>query len=86
MVPICETGVNTAQLRLSIGQMTEMLGLIQEFLEQLHHLADHGDSSEASRDLAQATVALGEVRSKLEKTAERLDGHTSGPDVTVERV
>jgi hypothetical protein len=78
--------VNVAQLRLSIAQMTEMLGLVQESLEQLHHMADHGGIKEASKDLAQATASLGEVRSRLEAAAEGLEGHKAGPDISVERV
>jgi hypothetical protein len=82
---MCETGINVGQLRVSIARTEEMLGLAQEWLEQLHHMADHGKQSAVSVELAQVTVMLGEARGKLEKAADSLDGSPSD-DVTVELV
>ncbi len=66
--------------------MNESLALAQEWLEQLHHLADRGSETDASAKLAQVTVILGEARSKLEQAVADVDGAASGPHVTVERV
>ena len=83
---MCETGINIDQLRMSITQTEQTLGLAQEWLEELHHLADHGKKHDASVELAQATVLLGEARVKLEKAVDRLDGAAPAEGVTVELV
>jgi hypothetical protein len=83
---MCETGINVDQLRMSINQTEQSLGLAQEWLEELHHLADHGKKHDASVELAQATVLLGEVRVKLEKAMNVLNGATPPEGVTVELV
>jgi hypothetical protein len=83
---MCESGINIDQLRMSIAQTEETLGLAQEWLERLHHLADHGKQSAASAELAQVTVLLGEARAKLERAANSLGGAAPKDDVTVELV
>lgn len=83
---MCENNVNTGQLRLSVKQTEEALGMAQEWLEELHHLADHGKKHDVSVELAQATVLLGEARSKLEKAVFALDGAGGDSGVTVELV
>ena len=83
---MCESGINIDQLRLSITQTEQTLGLAQEWLEELHHLADHGKKHDASVELAQATVLLGEARVKLEKAVDRLDDAAPAEGVTVELV
>ena len=82
---MCENSVNLPQLKVSVGQTDDLLALAQSHLEQLHHLADHGKQHDASVDIAQATVLLGEVRGKLEAAIEALGGGAS-TDVTVELV
>jgi len=82
---MCENSVNLPQLKVSVGQADDLLALAQSHLEQLHHLADHGKQHDASVDLAQATVLLGEVRGKLEAAINALGG-TASTDVTVELV
>jgi hypothetical protein len=77
--------VNVDQLKLALGQSDDALGMVQQWLEQLHHLADHGHMVDASAAMAQATVLLGEVRAKLDATIEALDGG-SGEGVSVELV
>ena len=74
---MCESGINVDQLRMSITQTESALGLAQEWLEELHHLADHGKKHDVSVELAQATVLLGEARVKLEK-AVVFEDHTGG--------
>jgi len=59
-------GVNKGQFRQSVGQVDDTLALAQQWLEQLHQTADHGGLAQASRELAQVTVLLGEARAKLE--------------------
>jgi hypothetical protein len=82
---VCENSVNLPQLKVSVGQVDDLVALVQQHLEQLHHLADHGKQHDASVELAQATVLLGEVRGKLEHAIEALGGDASS-DVTVELV
>ena len=82
---MCENNINVSQLRLSVGQVDDAIALSQQWLEQLHHLADHGKQHDASVELAQANVMLGDVRGKLEKAIDALGGAPSS-DVTVELV
>lgn len=77
-------GVNKDQFRLAVGQVDDALALAQQWLEQLHRVADNGGLDDASRELAQATVILGDARGKLERA---IDGGQAGSgDVTVEAV
>lgn len=71
---MCEQGINTGQMKLAIGQSDDALAMAQQWLEQLHHLADHGKRTEVSIALAQANVLLGEVRGKLDAALGDLDG------------
>ena len=82
---MCENSVNLPQLKVSVGQVDDVVALAQQHLEQLHHLADHGKQHDASVELAQATVLLGEVRGKLDRAIDALGGGASS-DVTVELV
>ncbi|MBE0476217.1 MAG: hypothetical protein IBX62_03855 [Coriobacteriia bacterium] len=77
-------GINKGQFRLGVAQVDDALALAQQWLEQLHHLADTGGLTEPSRELAQATVMLGEARARLEKAAADQPGRGDG--VTVEAV
>ena len=83
---MCESGINVDQLRMSITQTESALGLAQEWLEELHHLADHGKKHDVSVELAQATVLLGEARVKLEKAVDALGGAAPAEGVTVELI
>ena len=83
---MCENSVNVPQLKLSVGQVDDAIALSQQWLEQLHHLADHGKKPEASVELAQAGVLLGEARAKLKDAIDALEGRSASPDVTVELV
>lgn len=83
---MCEKGVNKDQMRLMIAQVDDSLAMSQQWLEQIHHLADHGGLHDESVAVAQATVLLGEVRSKLEKATDALQGGGTGDGVTVELV
>jgi hypothetical protein len=83
---MCENSVNVPQLRLSVGQVDDAVALSQQWLEQLHHLADDGKKPEASVELAQAGVLLGEARARLQEAINALEGRVSSPDVTVELV
>jgi len=77
---MCETGININQMKLAVGQSDDALAMVQQWLEQLHHLADHGKRADVSAALAQANVLLGEVRGKLDAAMEDLEGTT--PDAT----
>jgi hypothetical protein len=83
---MCESGgINNDQMKLSIAQCNEAVGLAQEWLEQLHHLLDHAGESASSALVAQVTVALGEAREKLDGAADAVG--TGGHDhVSVELV
>jgi hypothetical protein len=83
---VCENSVSIDQLSRSVHQTEEALGMAQEWLEDLHHLADRGKQHAASVELAQATVLLGEARMKLEKAIDALGGSSADPGVTVELV
>jgi hypothetical protein len=83
---MCENSVNVPQLRLSVGQIDDAIALAQQWLEQLHHLADHGKEHEASAELAQAGVLLGEARDRLTASINALEGRSGSSDVTVELV
>jgi hypothetical protein len=82
---MCEHGVNVEQMNLTIAMVNDTLALAQQHLEQLHHLADHAENAEASAELAQVTVMLGEAREKLDAAVEGFSGTDMG-DVTVELV
>jgi len=83
---MCEQGVNVGQLKLSIGQSDDGIALVQLWLEQLHHLADHGKRAEVSAALAQAGVLLGEARAKLDEALADLEGQPKSDDIKVELV
>jgi len=80
---MCQKGVNTDQMRLMIGQANDALAMAQQWLEQIHHLADHADLVAPSASVAQASVLLGEARGKLDIAADELAGQTPGPDASV---
>ena len=82
---MCEQGINVGQMKLAVGQSDDAIAMVQQWLEQLHHLADHGHQAHASADIAQAGVLLGEARARLDAAIEALeDGSAS--DVSVELV
>ena len=83
---MCETGVNVGQLKLAIGQSDDAIAVVQQWLEQLHHLADHGKRAEVSTALAQAGVLLADARGKLDAAIADLEGSASGTETTVELV
>ncbi|TLM98651.1 MAG: hypothetical protein FDZ75_01875 [Actinobacteria bacterium] len=83
---MCQKGVNTDQMKLMIAQANDALGMAQQWLEQIHHLADHAGLDTSSAHVAQASVLIGEARAKLEDSAEELDGQGGGTDASVELV
>jgi hypothetical protein len=83
---MCQKGVNPDQVKLMIGQSNDSLALAQQWLEQIHHLADHAGMIKPSVEVAQASVLLGEARAKLEAAADLIDGDAGGPDASVELV
>lgn len=83
---MCQKGVNTGQMKLMIGQADDALAMAQQWLEQIHHLADHADLAEPSKQVAQASVLLGEARSKLDSAADGLDGENPSTGTSVELV
>jgi hypothetical protein len=82
---VCEHGINIDQMKLAIAQSDDALGMVQQWTEQLHHLADHGHRHDASAALAQASVLLGEARAKLQVAIDDLEGETDD-SVSVELV
>jgi hypothetical protein len=83
---MCETGVNVGQLKLAIGQSDDGIAMVQQWLEQLHHLADHGKRPEVSKAIAQAGVLLGDARQKLDDAIADLEGAPRGDSATVELI
>jgi hypothetical protein len=82
---MCENGINVDQLKVSIAQVNDSLGMSQTWLEQLHHMADHSGRKVASTEVAQVTVLLGEARAKLDTALDALEDDAN-EDVTVELV
>jgi len=82
---MCEQGINIGQMKLAVGQADDAVALVQQWLEQLHHLADHGHQDAASADIAQASALLGEARAKLDAAIVALEGGSTS-DVSVELV
>jgi hypothetical protein len=82
---MCESGINIGQMKLAIGQSDDALAVAQQWLEQLHHLADHGKRPEVSAVLAQANVLLGEARGKLDSAISDLERPAPG-GTTVELI
>jgi hypothetical protein len=82
---VCETGINIGQMKLAVGQSDDAIACVQQWLEQLHHLADHGKRTETSAALAQAGVLLAEARGKLEAAINDLEGAPSD-STTVELI
>ncbi len=68
-----------------IAQVDDSLAMAQQWLEQIHHLADHAEEREGSALVAQASVLLGEARAKLQSSTEVIEAG-SGGSATVERV
>jgi len=83
---VCENSVNIPQLKVSIAQVDDAVALAQQWLEQLHHLADHGKKADTSVELAQANVLLGEARAKIQRAIDALDGRADDSGITVELV
>ena len=83
---MCENSVNIPQLKVSIAQVDDAVALAQQWLEQLHHLADHGKKADTSVELAQANVLLGEARAKIQRAIDALDGRADDSGITVELV
>lgn len=83
---MCQKGVNTEQMKLMIGQANDSLAMAQQWLEQIHHLADHAGLTAPSVNVAQASVLIGEARAKLDVAADVIDGEVGGPDASVELV
>lgn len=82
---MCENGLNVDQMNHAIAMVNDALALAQQHLEQLHHVADHARRAEASAELAQVTVMLGEAREKLDAAVEAMTA-VEGDDVTIERL
>jgi hypothetical protein len=83
---MCQKGVNPDQVKLMIGQSNDSLALAQQWLEQIHHLADHAAMTKPSEEVAQASVLLGEARAKLMRAADLIDRDAGGSDASVELV
>ena len=83
---MCEQGINVGQMKLAVGQSDDALAMVQQWLEQLHHLADHGKRMDVSIALAQAGVLLGEVRGKLDTAIIDLEGKPADDGTTIELV
>lgn len=83
---MCEQGYNVSQLKLAIGQSDDAVAMVQQWIEQLHHLADHGKRAEVSKALAQASVLFGEGRAKLDDAIAELEGTPRGDTTTVELI
>lgn len=82
---MCKNGANKQQLKSMISMSDENIALSQAWLEKVHHLADHA-GFEASIEVAQATVLLGEARAKLEAAIDLMDAKPADSGVEVSLV
>ena len=82
---MCEQGINVGQMKLAVGQSDDAIACVQQWLEQLHHLADHGKRADVSAALAQAGVLLGEARGRLDAAIAELEDAPTG-NTTVELI
>ncbi len=78
---MCEGGINTGQMKMAVAMADDALALAQQWIEQLHRLADQGHRHATSTELAQVSVMLGEARSKLETAIDMLDITEHHPSV-----
>ncbi len=83
---MCQKGVNTEQMRLMISQAGDAISMAQQWLERIHHMADHADLTESSKHVAQASVMLGEARARLETASNDLENRDENPNASVELV
>ncbi len=83
---MCQKGVNTDQMKMMLGQADDTLAMAQQWLEQIHHLADHAEMAHPSSSVAQASVLIGEARAKLDRAAGQMDSSATGPEASVELV
>ena len=83
---MCQKGVNTDQMKIMVGHADDTLAMTQQWLEQIHHVADHADLTAPSTEVAQATVLLGEARAKLEQAIDAMDAESAGPAASVELI
>lgn len=81
---MCQKGVNTDQMKIMVGHADDTLAMTQQWLEQIHHVADHADLTAPSTAVAQATVLLGEARAKLEQAIDAMDAESADPAASVE--
>jgi hypothetical protein len=83
---MCKQGVNADQMKLMLGQANDALAMAQQWLEQIHHLADQGGMTGPSVTVAQATVLIGEARGKLESATAGMDAPEEEGEASIERV
>lgn len=83
---MCQHGVNADQTKIMIAQAGDSLAMSQQWLEQIHHLADHAGMTGSSAEIAQASVLIGEARAKLEAAIESMEGEQGHPEASVELV
>lgn len=81
---MCQKGVNTDQMKIMVGHADDTLAMTQQWLEQIHHLADQAELAASSTPVAQASVLLGEARAKLEQAVDALDVGSTGSSASVE--
>lgn len=82
---MCKQGVNKDQLKSMITMSDENIALSQEWLEKVHHLADHANI-DGSAEVAQATVLLGQARARLEEAFRILETPSTESHVEVSLV
>ena len=71
---MCEQGVNVGQLKLAIGQSDDAVAVVQKWLHQLQHLADHGKREDVSAALSRASSLLADARTTLDEAIGSLEG------------
>lgn len=83
---MCKSGVNNSQLGTMLGMTEDTLKLVDGWLDEIHHLADHAGLDSAG-DVAQAKTLLAGAAALLHKAShEAGHDHDHGDHVHVELV
>lgn len=82
---MCEHGMNTDQMKASLGQSQSTLSLVQEWLGQSAHVAGHADRADVVEAVARAQELIVQAHESLGQAIAELN---LAPEdaVTVERV
>jgi hypothetical protein len=82
---MCEHGMNTDQMKSSMGQSESTLGLVEDWLDQSAHVAGHAERADVVDMIDRARARIDEARQLIARAIVELDA-SPNEAVTVERV